>query len=140
MDRAVRSSSNNRAGWLSAVAALLIAGCTTSAPPLPPDTTSVNRTHDLTIDDFTPEARAMSCDDISAERSKIADAMQQINASIESHRTRDQIIGYFTFASLVVVNAVDGDGAGKDHMTQLYQRQDTLIKLAALKHCPAPTL
>jgi hypothetical protein len=138
MGRAVRSSSSNSAR-LAAIAALMLAGCTRSAPPLPPDTTSINRSHDLALDDFMPEARAMSCDDISAERRKIADAMQQINASIESHRTRDQIIGYFTFPTLVVVNAVDGDDAGKDQMTQLYQRQDTLIKLSALKHCAAPT-
>lgn len=64
------------------IVGVVLAGCASDAPPLPPDTTSVNRTHNLTIADFTPQARAMSCDDIAGERRKIAEAMQAANNAI----------------------------------------------------------
>ncbi len=136
-------SSSNSGPRLAAVLALLLAGCASEAPPLPSDTTSVDRSRDLTLDDFTPQAQVMSCDDIVAERRQIADTMQTTNAAVDANRTRNQIaVGFVSFGGLVAAPALlasESNDAEKDQLTKLYERRDTLIKLAALKHCPAPT-
>jgi hypothetical protein len=136
----VRFSSGEWLGLLSAV--LLLAACASEAPPLPPDTTSVTRSRDLNIDDFTAEARAMSCSEITDERRKIADAMETASNTIAGNRTRNQIlVGVFSLGGLVaapVLLAAEHDDAAKDEITKLYERRDTLMKLATLKHCPAP--
>jgi len=119
-----------------------LTGCASEAPPLPPDTTSIDRTHDLTLDDFTPEARAMSCDQLVDERGKIADAMHKANSAADASRTRNQIlVGFSSFGGLIftpLLLAAENNTAEKNAINQLYERQDTLIKLGALKHCPAP--
>jgi len=121
------------------LAILLLAGCASDAPPLPPDTTSINRTHNLTLDDFTPKARAMSCEDIAAERRKIADAMQAANDAIKKNRTRNEVVvGIVDMTGLIgtpLLAASDNNDAEKSEITKLYERQDMLIKLATLKHC-----
>jgi hypothetical protein len=119
-------------------AAALLWGCAAPAPALPPDTTSINRSRNLAIEDFTPEARAMNCDDIASERQKIADAFRTANQAIEGNRTRNQIAGYFAALYFVPIVFTENNDAEKDAITKLYERQDMLIKLAALKHCPAP--
>lgn len=138
----MRSSSSNSATRFVAIAALLLAGCASPAPPLPPDTTSINRSRDLTLDDFIPEARAMSCDQIAGERRSITDAMQAANVAIAGNRTRNEVVmGVVSLGGLVaapVLLASDSNNAEKDQNVKLYERQDTLIKLAALKHCAAP--
>lgn len=117
-------------------------GCASEAPPLPPDTTSINRTHELTLEDFTPDARAMTCDQIAAERQQIAVAMQQANDKIAGNRTRNQVaVGFVSFGAGILAPALlmtDSNEGEKDEITTLYQRQDTLIKLGSLKHCPTP--
>ncbi len=121
------------------MAALLLAGCASEAPSLPTDTTSIHRTHDLTINDFTPEAQAMNCDDIAGERRKIADALRAANSAVEKNRTRNEVVmGIVDMTGLVaapVLLAGNNNDAEKDEITKLYERQDTLIKLATLKHC-----
>ena len=132
--------SSNSGPRLAAILALLLAGCASEAPPLPSDTTSVDRSRDLTLDDFTPQAQAMSCDDIGAERRQIADTMQTTNAAVDANRTRNQIaVGFVSFGGLVAAPALlasESNDAEKDQLTKLYERRDTLIKLATLKHCP----
>ena len=126
---------------LSVLAASLLAGCASEAPPLPPDTTSINRTHDLSLNDFTLAARAMSCDDIAAEKRKIGDALRAANEAVEKNRTRNEIaMGIFSMGGLIaapVLLATENNDSDKDEIAKLYERQDTLIKLASLKHCPA---
>lgn len=126
----------------SVVLAALLLGCASDAPPLPPDTTSINRTRDLSLQDFTPEAQAMTCDQIAAERRQIATTMQQDNDKIAGNRTRNQTaVGFVAFGGLLAAPALlatDDNPAEKDQITALYKRQDTLIQLSALKHCPTP--
>lgn len=124
--------------------AVLVAGCSSDAPPLPPDTTSIDRTQQLSLSDFTPAAQAMTCDQIAAERASIAADMQQANDKIASDRTRNEtaagiadLTGVFGLPALL---ATDSDTSAKNQITALYQRQDTLIKLGDLKHCPSPAL
>lgn len=135
------SSSISGAGAL--VALLLLAGCVGDAPALPPDTTSVNHTQKLTLADFSKDDAAMSCEAIAAERQKIDATMNADNGRIEGNRGRDQGVMYaaglfgvvgFAAAAPFVANTNDPE---RNDIAHLYQRQDTLIKLAAVKHCPA---
>ena len=135
-------TSRNNGAWILAIATLLLAGCASEAPALPPDTTSINRGRDLTLDDFTAEAQAMTCDQIADERRQIANAMQAANNVVNGNRTRNEIL--VGVADVGLLNApillfTNSNNAEKDQIAKLYQRQDTLIKLAVLKHCPAPT-
>jgi hypothetical protein len=134
MVKVAPSSFKNR--LVIGIALIGLAGCAGSAPALPPDTTSINRSRSLTLDDFTPQARAMSCADIALERQKIAAAMKTANAAIESNRTRNQVAGYFAGLALLPVVATENNDAEKDEITKLYKHQDLLIQLGALKHCP----
>jgi hypothetical protein len=136
----VQSFSNRRAPFVI-LTALLLACCSTPAPPLPPDTTSINRTRDLTLDDFTPEARVMTCEQIADERRQIADRMSKANDVIASNRSRDEAA---MFAALLIapiayggMAAAGSNGPERTENAKLYERRDTLIKLATLKHCPA---
>ena len=133
-------SSLSNTGTFLAVTLSLVAGCALSAPPLPTDTTSINRARDLTIDDFTPEARAMNCDEIALERRKTADTMQAVTRTLDESRERNLVItriGVLVFTPLLL--AAENNSAEKDQISKLYERQDMLIKLATLKRCPAPT-
>lgn len=126
---------------LSVLAASLLASCASEAPPLPPDTTSINRTHDLSLNDFTPAARVMSCDDIAAEKRKIGDGLRAANEAVEKNRTRNEVaMGIFSMGGLIAAPALlatENNDSDKDEIAKLYERQDTLTKLASLKHCPA---
>lgn len=136
----MRSPSPSR--LLPLVLAALVAGCSSDAPPLPPDTTSVDRTQQLSLSDFTPAAQAMTCDQIAVERATIAAEMQSANDQIASNRARNEtavgvadLTGVFGLPALL---ATDSDTSAKSQIALLYQRQDTLIKLGDLKHCPNP--
>jgi hypothetical protein len=136
MGRAVPSSSNKGA-FLAAIGASLLVACAASAPALPPDTTSVNSGKTLTLEDFGASDKALTCEQIGSERQQIADAMQAANGRIEANRTQNQVAGYFGALFLVPYVAPEGTYAAKDQVTKLYARQDTLIKLAGVKRCPA---
>jgi len=118
---------------------LLIAGCQSGAPTLPPDTTSVNATHTVTAADFSSEDAALDCGQIQTERRRIADAMQAAIQRIDADRTQNQVAGYFLG---VLYFAPYAASQGTTHpqkaeIAQLYARQDTLIKLATFRHCAA---
>jgi hypothetical protein len=130
------SSRNSRRGSVLALGLLVLAGCEAPPPPLPPDTTSVNRTQALTLGDFSASDAAMRCDDITAERRTNAEAMKAANDRIEGNRTQNQVAGYLGALFLVPYLATEGNYAEKDQIIQLYQRHDTLIRLASVKHCP----
>lgn len=116
---------------------LLATGCASSAPPLPDDTTSVNRAQTITLDAFSKEDAGLSCDQIAAERQGIDAQMREANGKIEDNRTQNQVAGYFGSMLLVPLAATEGNQAEKDQIKQLYGRQDTLIKLATVKGCKA---
>jgi hypothetical protein len=120
---------------LALVAFLLLAGCAAPAPTLPPDTTSVNRTQSLALADFTTADQALSCDQIAAGLRSIDGEMQAANARIEANRVQNEVAGYFGVLYLVPLVATEGNYAEKDEISRLYQRRDTLVKLAVLKAC-----
>ncbi len=127
-------SSRNRAVG-SAFFALLLAGCNTAPPALPPDTTSLNRVRNATLADFPLEDQAMSCDDIAKQRGDIAAAMQADSSAIDANRTRNQIAGYFGALFILPAIAMVPNNTERDDVAKLYGRRDTLIKLSALKNC-----
>jgi hypothetical protein len=114
---------------------VLLMGCAASAPPLPPDATSVNRVQSLALSSFTKEDAALSCDQIVAERQQIDLALVQNNEQIEGNRTRNQVAGYFGALFVIPLVAIDNNGAEKDEITQFYARRDILVKLGTVKGC-----
>lgn len=133
----MRSFSRSRRRLLAVGAAALLAACSTDAPPLPADTTSVNRAHDTTLADFPPSDQALSCADIADQQRQIAAEMQADNSAIEGNRTRNQVAGYLTVWFILPAFAMAPDNSARDDVNRLYGRRDTLLKLAALKACPA---
>lgn len=136
MPRAVPSSSSNRLRRLAIIAPLL-SGCATSAPTLPADTTSIDRQSTVALSDFPAKDQAMSCQDIAAERQMIENGKAAANSEIEGNRTRNQVAGYLGGLYVLPLLATENNTAEKDKIAVLYQRQDTLIRLAAVKHCPS---
>jgi hypothetical protein len=138
MARAVRSRSRNNAAAALALP-LLLAGCQAGAPALPPDTTAVNATRTVTLADFTTADAALGCDQIQAERRRVADAMQAANQRIAADREQNQVAGYFLGVLYFAPYAASQGTTHpqKDEVAQLYARQDTLIKLATFRRCAA---
>jgi hypothetical protein len=137
MGTVVPSPSSKPRLALAGLGLLMVAGCAASAPSLPADTTSVNRVQSVSLDTFSKEDAAMSCDQIAAERRDIDRQKQEANGRIEDNRTQNQVAGYFGAQLLLPLLATEGNQAEKDAITRLYGRRDTLIKLSAVKGCKA---
>ncbi len=137
MAKAVRF--NFSASAAAVALALLLAGCQSGAPPLPADTTAVNSTRTLTLADFTAEDATLSCDQVQAERRRVAEAMQAANARVAADRAQNQAAGYFLGVLYFAPYAASQGSTHpqKDEMARLYARQDTLIKLATFRRCTA---
>jgi hypothetical protein len=123
-------------GWLAGT--LLLVGCATAAPPLPPDTTSINRTRTETIESFSEADRALSCEQIAAEQNAIRDRLAADNRKIEDNRTRNVVAGALGVAVVPLLPALAtvSNSEEKDDIAAQYRRKDVLIKLAAVKTCP----
>lgn len=127
----------SRNNWkvISLLGTVLISGCASSAPPLPVDTTSTNRTEIIGLDSFSRADAALSCDQIAAERQDIDNRIRMDNSQIESNRTQNQVAGYLGALFIVPLAATESNQPERDDITRLYGRRDTLIKLAAVKDC-----
>lgn len=136
MVRAVPLPSSSRVRWLIFAAAALATGCATSAPSLPPDTTSVDHGGQPTLAEFGEHDRTLSCDNIANEWHATNDAIAANNRVIEGNRTQNQVAGYFGALFIVPAIATNNNDSEKDKIVQINQRRDTLIKLNAAKHCP----
>lgn len=124
-----------RAAWLASLVVLI--GCAGGAPPLPPDTMSVDSVRRSTTADFVPADLALSCRQIALQRSQNYDAIeldlhaaQQISPNNEAAMYAG---GFFPPAYLFVKD----DKPINDQVQLLYGRNDTLVKLAAVKSCPS---
>jgi hypothetical protein len=136
MEAVVRLPSPTSAVPLRTLFALFLAGCATVAPPLPPDTTSVDSQRHLSLADFSTQDAGMACVDIAAERSRITAQLDEANANIEANRTRNQVAGYIGAAVIPLVYlATEGNYRDKEALQKAYARQDTLIKLDQVKGC-----
>jgi hypothetical protein len=113
-----------------------LVGCTTSAPPLPTDTTAVNRQSIVTLNDFSAADAAMNCTNIVAERKSNQENIDKNNKAIEANRTQNQVAGVFGSLFIVPYIATEGNYSEKDSIEALNKRQDILLKLSAVKHCP----
>ena len=116
--------------------ALAAQGCSTSAPSLPPDTTSVNRTRTLSIDEFSAPDRAMSCQQVADEDGKIMHDMTVAESAIKSARVGNQAALYLSSFFLLPALAVRTHESEKDLLQRAPGRRDTLRNLARVKGCP----
>lgn len=118
---------------------LLLFGCATAAPPLPSDTTSVSRTRTLTLSDFSSSDATMTCAEITAERRANSIAIEQANGRISEKRSSEQTAGFVAAVTvpplLLFGPLTDTNEASRAEVAQRYARQDTLMKLAAVKQC-----
>lgn len=117
--------------------AALLAACSTDAPPLPADTTSVNRAHDITLADFPPSDQALTCADIAAQQQQISTEMQADTTAIANNRERNQVAGYLSVWFILPAFAMESNDSERNDVNRLYGRRDTLRELADLKACPA---
>ncbi len=132
----MRSSSLNRL-WAAGALALVVAcgGCSTSAPPLPVDTTGINRTAELTAADFSAEDHALSCEAVQSERTGLRRAMEQANADIRANSQSNQYATYFSAFLLPTALAAKTNEEEKNVLVRAQARIDTLNQLHAFKKC-----
>jgi hypothetical protein len=136
METAVRLPSTIRIGGAVALAALLLAGCASPAPPLPFDTTGTTSLKQVSIADFTSADAALSCAEIASERADLGARVAKANANIKENRVRNQVassVGLLVTSFAYI--ATEGNYADKDAIKNAYARQDVLEKLALLKGC-----
>lgn len=114
-----------------------MAACSTDAPFLPADTTSLNRAHSVTIADFPPSDRTLTCAEIAKQQRQISEEMEADTTAIADNRTRNQVAGYFSALFILPVFATVSNEDERNDIGRLYGRRDTLLKLAELKGCPA---
>ena len=125
--------SPSRNSLLLLLVPVALAACGPSAPPLPPDTTSVNRTQELRREDFNAETLALSCDQLSAERRKVSQAIGRANKQIEASHGANQASAYLM--GLGIPSYINGNYTERTAIAQLYARQDQLIRLQTLQRC-----
>lgn len=132
----MRSVSFNK-GWTVGAIALVIAcgGCSTGAPPLPPDTTAVNRAAELKESDFSAEDGALSCTAIEKERINLRQAMEQANADIRSNSQSNQVAAYFSGFVLPVIMVAKTNEEEKNLLVRAQTRIDVLNKVYVFKKC-----
>lgn len=123
----------------SALAVVFLVGglcaCAGSAPSLPPDTTSVDRTRTLDLSSFSSTDAALSCEAIAAERQANATALKEANNRIADDRVRDQVVTYFVPITGPALDSTHADDRAE--VQRLYVRRDTLIQLGNVKKCAA---
>lgn len=118
---------------------LALGGCVGSAPPLPPDTTSMTALKHTTLSDFSPADQTLTCQQIADEEMSIADKMRADNLAIEGNRGRNQALLYVASLSVVtlpVALATVQNDTERKEVLSLYSRRDVLMKLVAVKTCP----
>lgn len=132
----MRSSSLNKV-WTAGALALAVAcgGCSTGAPPLPADTTGLNRTTELKASDFPAEDRALSCEAIQKERTGLRQAMEQANSDIRANSQSNQYATYFSAFLLPTIFAAKTNEEEKNVLVRAQARIDTLNQLHAFKNC-----
>lgn len=124
----------SKKGWALALA-LVCGACSTAAPPLPADTTALNRTATVTLKDFREEDAALSCAEIGQERVALRQRMQDANAAIEGNRKHNQTVGYLGSLFLLPAIAAKTNEEEKDFLVSAQQRMDILNKLNGAKGC-----
>lgn len=117
----------------AALAVLTCAACSTAAPPMPTDTTAVNRSTTLSLANFTPEDAALPCPAIARERARIGEHIMDAEAAIQGNHRTNQTALYL--AGVLALPVVETNGAEKELLMRGRQRMDVLAKLSAAKGC-----
>lgn len=132
----MRSASFNRWCAVGTIALVMACGgCSTSAPPLPADTTALNRKAELKVSDFSAEDAALSCNVIESERVGLRQAMEQANADIRSNRSSNQTAVYFSAFFLPALVATKANEEEKNLLVRAQARIDILNKLHIFNKC-----
>ena len=131
-----RSLSISRLARAIGPVVLLLGGCTSPAPPLPPDTTGSTSVHPVSPADFAPADLALTCPQIADERASLKSKIDTANGNIAANRQNNEVAGYIgSLIFLPAYLATEGNYADKDAVKAAYARQDVLNKLDVLKRC-----
>ena len=111
---------------------MLINGCSTSPPDLPPDYGSSHPAHVIDETLFTVDDLAQTCDEVYAENENLEKILLNINKDIEDDRASDQTLAYL-FGAVTVLFDTNSDV--EDQRKIIQDRQDTLSLLRRYKKC-----
>ena len=111
---------------------MLISGCSTSPPDLPPDYGSSRPTHIIDETLFTVKDLAQTCDEVYVENENLEKILFNINKEIKGDRTSDQTLAYL-FGAVTFLFDTNSDVEEQRKMIQ--DRQDTLSLLRRYKKC-----
>jgi len=129
-------SRNNLFGLVTLSA--FLAGCASPAPPLPPDTTSVDRVRTDTLADFSTADRALTCLDISAEKAETKDEINIAQGLIYSNQAPNEATLELLGPAFVVLPGllpVRENERERADISADYARLDILIRLGKVKAC-----
>ena len=122
--------------FLLVASVLLVGACSTSAPPLPVDTTSVNRSYQLSSADFSQNDLIKSCENIRYEQVYISRRIQADRDVIQGNRQQNETAGYLGAMFIVPLIATNSNSDEKADIEQLQKRSDVLLELSSYKRCP----
>ena len=135
-----RSCGDSPRGCLAPLAifvAAALGACSTDAPPLPPDTTAINRVRTVEASEFAAADLALSCEEIARQRDEIGEAIRIAHARVAANSENNQVASYLggvLFAPLLL--ATEGNYEDKDVIRNGHAKRDMLLRLAAFKNCP----
>ena len=111
---------------------MLIIGCSTSPPDLPPDYGSSHPTHIIDEALFADDDLAKTCDQIYSENERLEEVLHKINKDIEDDRASDQTLAYL-FGAVTTLFDTNSDVEAQRKIIQ--DRQDNLSLLRRYKKC-----
>ena len=123
---------SNLSNSLASLVVLLIIGCSTSPPELPPDYGSNNPTHIIDETLFSVDDLAKTCDEIHVEYEQLGKMLHTINKGIEDNRASDQALAYL-FGAVTMIFDTNSDI--KEKRIMIKGRQDNLSLLRRYKKC-----
>jgi len=129
-------SNNSGLSAIVTCAIFVLSGCASAPPPLPPDTTSINAAHQLTLADFDAADLALSCSEISQQEQAMTANIDAAAAKITASRQSNEAIGLVASVAFTPLwLATDNNTPEKKAYETSYARRDKLRELSNLKHC-----
>lgn len=118
-----------------AIALVLLEGCATRPPALPPDYGSVAPSDRLDASRFQAKDLSLDCAGIDRELAENKRQRDEIEAKIKQDHHGNQVIGYFSGFIPPLIAAAKMNLAEKERYQALYKRRDQLTALRRYRSC-----
>ena len=112
---------------------LLLLGCATDAPPLPPDTSSINSSGQRRS--LTAQEQALSCDALKRMKADADRSIDEVHHHVQGHRQRDQALAYFGTLLFVPLLAASKPNEEATQLSDLYSARDRVLVVESAKRC-----